>query len=101
MNARRTLAGVVAVGVTAMFVTGCRDQALSAQIRYTSHGVPHIQANGLRGLGYGVGYVQGRANLCKLAADFLTVAGERSRYYGADARTPGLGVVSNGYPRFC
>lgn len=59
----------------------------SAQIRRTSFGVPHIVAKDERGLGYGIGYAYAQDNLCLLANEVLTVSGERSRYFGAKAKT--------------
>lgn len=58
-----------------------------AQVRWTSHGIPHILAADERGLGYGIGYAYGQDNLCLLANEALTVNGQRSRYFGATART--------------
>ena len=51
----------------------------SADIRRTSYGVPHIRASDERGLGVGMGYAYAQDNLCLLAEEFATVAGERSR----------------------
>ncbi|MFF4159229.1 penicillin acylase family protein [Streptomyces sp. NPDC001678] len=59
-----------------------RAAGASATIRYTEHGVPHILAEDFTGLGYGYGYAVAKDNLCVLADNFLTVAAERSRYYG-------------------
>ncbi|MDQ3204270.1 MAG: penicillin acylase family protein, partial [Pseudomonadota bacterium] len=43
-----------------------RTQAdqVSADIRRTSFGVPHIRAANERGLGYGIGYAYAQDNLC-------------------------------------
>ncbi|MBU3890342.1 acylase [Methylosinus sporium] len=57
----------------------------TVEIRWTSHGIPHIRAVDERGLGYGVGYAYAQDNICLLAEEILTVAGERSKYLGADA----------------
>ncbi|WP_338001258.1 acylase [Pseudomonas brassicae] len=58
-----------------------------AEIRRTSFGVPHIVAKDDRGLGYGIGYAYAQDNLCLLANEVLTVNGERSRFFGAQAQT--------------
>ncbi|MGX1881580.1 penicillin acylase family protein [Streptomyces sp. NPDC055287] len=58
---------------------------LSAVIRYTEHGVPHIVANDYANLGFGTGWAQAADQVCTLADGFLTVRGERSRHFGADA----------------
>lgn len=60
---------------------------VSAQIRRTGFGTPHILAEDERGLGYGIGYAYAQDNLCLLANEVLTVNGERSRYLGGDGKT--------------
>ena len=54
----------------------------SATITRTSYGIPHIRAANWGGAGYGVGYAYAEDNLCMLAEEFATVAGERSRFFG-------------------
>ncbi|QQC65644.1 penicillin acylase family protein [Paraburkholderia ginsengisoli] len=57
-----------------------------AEIRRTALGIPHVKAGDWGSLGYGYGYVQAQDNLCTMADGFVTWRGERSRYFGADAR---------------
>lgn len=54
-----------------------------ATIRWTSHGVPHVVAADVGGLGFGQGYVQAQARLCEIADGVVRVRGERARYLGA------------------
>ncbi|MCX4961015.1 penicillin acylase family protein [Streptomyces virginiae] len=58
---------------------------LSAVIRYTENGVPHILARDYAHLGFGTGWAQAADQVCVLADGFVTVSGERSRWFGADA----------------
>ena len=58
---------------------------LDATIRRTAHGIPHIEAKDYAGLGYGYGYAFAQDNLCTIAEQYVTVRGERSRYFGPDA----------------
>lgn len=58
-----------------------------AEIRRTAYGIPHIRAADFAGLGYGEGYAFARDNLCVMASHLVTLAGERSRYFGPDALT--------------
>ncbi|MCZ8370112.1 MAG: penicillin acylase family protein [Porphyrobacter sp.] len=58
----------------------------AATITRTTFGIPHIQARDWRGVGYGVAYAYAEDNLCLLAEEFTTVAGERSRHFGAQAK---------------
>ncbi|MGI5400926.1 penicillin acylase family protein [Streptomyces sp. CA-135486] len=62
---------------------------LSAVIRYTEYGIPHIVANDYAGLGFGTGWAQAADQVCVLADGFVTVRGERSRYFGPDAAPDG------------
>ncbi len=56
---------------------------LTAELTRTSYDVVHIRANDFTSLGFGLAYAQD--NLCMLADSFLTVRGERSRYFGGNA----------------
>ncbi|MFD3535696.1 penicillin acylase family protein [Streptomyces sp. NPDC058664] len=65
------------------------DRGLSAVIRYTEYGIPHIVAKDYANLGFGTGWAQAADQVCTLADGFLTVNGERSRHFGPDAATDG------------
>jgi acyl-homoserine-lactone acylase len=71
---------------------------LSAQIRYTTGGIPHILARSWMGLGFGYGYVFAQDNICTMANDYVTVEAQRSRYFGPNGvdiqRGNGI-IVSN------
>lgn len=54
----------------------------AASITRTTYGIPHIEARDWRGVGYGVAYAYAEDNLCLLAEEFATVAGERSLHFG-------------------
>ncbi|TXS34468.1 acylase [Streptomyces sp. ms191] len=58
------------------------DRGLSAVIRYTEYGIPHIVAKDYADLGFGTGWAQAADQVCTLADGFLTVNGERSRWFG-------------------
>ncbi|MEV3861286.1 penicillin acylase family protein [Streptomyces sp. NPDC050095] len=62
---------------------------LSATIRYTEYGIPHILAKDYANLGFGTGWAQAADQVCTLADGFLTVRGERSRWFGPDAAPDG------------
>ncbi|MEG3174755.1 penicillin acylase family protein [Sphingomonas sp. RB3P16] len=61
---------------------GAKAPHFAATITRTTYGIPHIRAADWGGLGYGVAYAYGQDNLCLLAEEFATVAGERSRWFG-------------------
>ncbi|UUU36310.1 penicillin acylase family protein [Streptomyces sp. CA-210063] len=62
---------------------------LSAVIRYTEYGIPHIVAKDHAGIGFGEGWAQAADQVCVLADGFVTLRGERSRWFGADGTTDG------------
>ncbi|GAA2304328.1 penicillin acylase family protein [Streptomyces kunmingensis] len=66
-----------------------RGDGLSATIRYTEYGIPHILAEDYANLGFGTGWAQAADQVCTLADGFLTVRGERSRWFGPDAAPDG------------
>ena len=53
-----------------------------ADIRYTTHGVPHIRAANWGGLGYGQGWACARDYLPVIADQIVKVRSERSKYFG-------------------
>ncbi|MGP3776771.1 penicillin acylase family protein [Streptomyces sp. SDT5-1] len=62
---------------------------LSATIRYTEYGIPHIVAKDYANLGFGTGWAQAADQVCTLADGFVTLRGERSRVFGPDAAPDG------------
>ncbi|MFF1511178.1 penicillin acylase family protein [Streptomyces sp. NPDC058326] len=68
---------------------GPSDRGLSAVIRYTEYGIPHIVGKDYANLGFGTGWAQAADQVCVLADGFLTVNGERSRHFGPDAAPDG------------
>ncbi len=88
---------IVTVAIVAAVATGSgHDRAdaattppasgtLHATIRTTTHGIPHIIADDFAGLGYGYGYSLAKDNICVIADSYVTVDGQRSRFFGPDA----------------
>jgi acyl-homoserine-lactone acylase len=67
-----------------------------AEITRTTFGIPHIEAETWEGVGYGVAYAYAEDNLCMLAEEFATVAGERSLHFGPEGKaTLGFDQVDN------
>lgn len=58
---------------------------LTAKIRYTTGGIPHILAHNWADLGFGYGYAFAKDNICTMANDYVTVEAQRSRYFGPKA----------------
>jgi acyl-homoserine-lactone acylase len=57
-----------------------------AVVERTRHGIPHVTADGFGDLGFGSGYAAAEDSLCTLADTLVTARGERSRWFGPDAR---------------
>ncbi|WP_203565578.1 acylase [Alteromonas hispanica] len=66
------------------------DGTLTADITWTTYGVPHVKADNLESMAYGVGYAFARDNMCVLADQILKYNSERAKFYGPD-RQPGSG----------
>ncbi len=64
---------------------GKRADRLEATIRRTKYGIPHIKAHDIKSLAAGYAYAYAEDNICTLANEYVTVAGERSKYFGPDA----------------
>src|SRR3954449_9677263 len=54
-------------------------------ITRTEYGIPHIVGKDFRSIGYGYGYAFAQDNLCVMAADYVSVEGQRSRWFGPNA----------------
>ncbi len=55
---------------------------LSATIRTTSYGVPHVVADNFKSAGFGYGYVFAQQNICLYAEELVTLRGEHAQYFG-------------------
>lgn len=80
-------AGVTAMALLWAGAATAEARGLSATVRYTEYGIPHIVATSYRDLGFGQGYAAANDNMCSLAQTMLTTSGTRSRYLGADVAT--------------
>jgi acyl-homoserine-lactone acylase len=60
------------------------DGVLQANIRWTDYGVPHVTADNLESMSFGVGYAFAQDNLCILADQIIKYNSERSKYLGPD-----------------
>ncbi len=80
------LAATAAALVVAPASEALAGKRYAATITRTTYGIPHIEARDWRGVGYGVAYAYAEDNLCLLAEEFATVAGDRSRFWGPEGK---------------
>ncbi|WP_346776882.1 acylase [Thalassotalea sp. G2M2-11] len=66
------------------------DGILNANIRWTDYGVPHVTADNLQSMSYGVGYAFAKDNICVLADQIIKYNSQRAKYFGPDL-VPGSG----------
>ena len=87
---------LVAAALVQASGTEARQPQYAASIMRTTYGIAHITARDWRGAGYGVGYAYAQDNLCMIAEEFATVAGERSLHFGPKGTAVlGFGPVDN------
>ena len=63
---------LLALVQTAPAAAPSRSTALTAEIRTTSYGVPHVRAAGFAGVAFGLGYAFAKADLCTVADRWVT-----------------------------
>jgi len=75
----------LAASTTALTATAATAKAkYDASVTRTTYGIPHIQSDTWQGVAYGVAYAYAQDNICMLAEEFATVAGERSLHFGPE-----------------
>src|SRR5215213_7692512 len=78
----------LAVVATALLALGTSAAAEAAgpeykvTVRRTAHGIPHITANDFPSLAYGYAQAFAEDDICVIADSYVTVRGERSKYFG-------------------
>jgi acyl-homoserine-lactone acylase len=77
-----TATRAVALALAAIAVAPAAASAYDAQITRTEYGVPHIKADSVADLGFGVGYAFAEDNICTMADTYVTVNAQRSRFFG-------------------
>ena len=93
---RRTALAALAMALVINGSAAAKGPRFSATITRTSYGIPHIKAATWGSAGYGIGYAYAEDNLCLLAEEFATVAGDRSRYWGpGEKATLGFDKIDN------
>ena len=80
----RKLTAAVLVAAAVVAVPVAEAKPLEAKIQRTKYGVPHITAKNLQSLAAGFAYAFAQDNLCTIAAEYVTVNAERSRFFGPD-----------------
>src|SRR3954471_1590865 len=73
---------VAAVAVVSTLLVPAAADAYKVTIRRTAHGIPHIAANDFPSLAYGYAQAFAQDNICVIADSYVTVRGERSKYFG-------------------
>jgi acyl-homoserine-lactone acylase len=88
--AAATAVTAVTAAPTTSAVTATQGKAkkptYEAKVQVTKHGIPHITGKSFGDLGYGSGYMAADATVCTLVDTLITGRGERSLWFGQDAR---------------
>jgi acyl-homoserine-lactone acylase len=76
---------LVALALLALALPVAAEAApLKAKIQRTKYGVPHITAKNIESLAAGFAYAFAQDNICTIAAEYVTVRAERSKFFGPD-----------------
>jgi len=75
---------VLAVAVAGMCFPAGAAASYHVALTRTTGGVANVSGETYGDIGYGVGYAQAQDGICLLAETFLTVDGERSKYFGPE-----------------
>ncbi|MEZ6030199.1 MAG: penicillin acylase family protein [Hyphomonadaceae bacterium] len=79
----RLATGVAAAAMLAACGTEAASTGkMSAEIRRTAYGVPHVKADDYAGMGFGLGYAMAEDNVCEIMERYVTVSGERAKFFG-------------------
>ena len=76
--------------------TPTAQPAYQATIRWTSYGIPHVEARDLRGIAFGQGYATAAMNACVLLDQIVKVRSERARYFGPEHADSDFGWLALG-----
>jgi acyl-homoserine-lactone acylase len=82
---RSRLLAVLVVLAAAMCVPASALASYKVSLTRTTGGVANIAGPNVGDIGFGVGYAQAQDGTCLLAEAFMTLNGERSRYFGPEA----------------
>jgi acyl-homoserine-lactone acylase len=61
------------------------DAKYKVTVKRSAHGIPHITARDFPSIAYGYAHAIAEDNICVLADTYVTVRGERSKFFGPDA----------------
>ncbi len=77
------------LAVVALAATGAAAKGkLKAEIIRSKGGIPTIQGESFKDVGFGFGYAFAEDNICTMAESYVTANGERSKYFGPDGKAP-------------
>jgi acyl-homoserine-lactone acylase len=80
----RRLLGPAVAALVLIVAAPALAKPLEAKIQRTKYGVPHITAKNIESLAAGFAYAFARDNICTIAAEYVTVNAERSRFFGPE-----------------
>jgi acyl-homoserine-lactone acylase len=88
LGRRAGIALVVALCAALCVPSAAGAAKLKAKITRSAHGIPNIEAEDFRSLGFGYGYAFAQDNICTIADAYVTTRAERSRFFGPNAESP-------------
>jgi acyl-homoserine-lactone acylase len=86
LNNRKNCRSLLTASLALSLLAGSAHAAAKyeATVTRTTFGIPHIKAKDFGGLGFGAAYAEAQDNICLMAEAYVSSAGQRSKYFGAD-----------------
>lgn len=81
---RSRLLAMLAVAAAGMCFPAAAVAKYSVSLTRTTGGIANISGESFADVGFGIGYAQAQDGTCLLAETFLTIDGERSRFFGPE-----------------
>ncbi|MDX6580974.1 MAG: acyl-homoserine-lactone acylase [Solirubrobacterales bacterium] len=74
--------------IAAPVAEAAKKGGLEATITRQKQGIPTIEADNFKSLGFGYGYALAQDEICTMADTYLTSEARRSQFFGPDAKSP-------------
>src|SRR5690349_14683817 len=82
------ICAILAFLVSVPMAGAAKKGKLEAKITWQKQGIPTIEADNYKSLGFGYGWALASDEICTMADTYLTSQARRSEFFGPDAKSP-------------